>query len=254
MGIVAGCMWSLPEEEASAEPEAIAAAVRPVVQADVRTNPASLRAAILGAQARRRSAEEASEPSLPPSPALGPTSASGVGSDAPEDGEDAQGDPLAEALEDAFGPLEPGQRAVESCLSTVPAGARGVVSVRVAIIGEPSLGVVVDTVEILDDAGQPSTVDCIVEALFEADFPDRRDVVFDDYVFEANLAERRVTMVSGISSFSPPFPKWRRSSSRAHARRQRPGASWSRNWRPTRSEPGTSRRCYPVRPPIEDRS
>ena len=175
IGVAIGCAWAMPEDPSTptpstaAEPEA--AEARPI---DARINPDPRREAILRARERRRKA--------PP----------------PRTDESDDIDPIAEVLEEAFLPLDPSTRAMQSCLDVAPASATGIASVRAKVIGEPDTGIVVDTVEILDDAGQPELADCLVQALFTADFPDPRDIVFDDYVFEANLDTRTLMTTSGI--------------------------------------------------------
>lgn len=178
VGVAIGCAWAMPEDPATPttvaqdDPEPAETAV-----VDARINPDPRREAILRAREQRRRA--------PPRPT--------------EDSEDSEeSDPIAEVLEEAFLPLEPSTRAMQSCLDATPADATGIASVRANVIGEPDAGAVVDTVEILADAGQPELADCMVEVLFAADFPDPRDIVFDDYVFEANLDTRMVTTTSGI--------------------------------------------------------
>jgi len=182
LAVAVGCAWALPEDSTPAT-ETISASPDPVpAQTATRINPDPRREAILRARERRRASGDA-----PPPPAALET---------PEDSEAS--DPIAEVLEAAFLPLEPSERAIQSCLDAAPANATGVASVRAKVIGEPSTGAVIDSVEILEDAGQPELVDCMVEALFAADFPDPRDIVFDDYVFEANLDTRLVMTTSGI--------------------------------------------------------
>lgn len=175
VGVAIGCAWAMPDEAptpttvANAEPKPVETA--PV---DARINPDPRREAILRARERRRQ-------SPPPRT---------------EDSEES--DPIAEVLDEAFLSLEPSTRKMQSCLDAAPADATGVASVRANVIGEPDAGAVVDTVEILDDAGQPELADCLVEVLFTADFPDPRDIVFHDYVFEANLDTRTLMTTGGL--------------------------------------------------------
>ena len=175
VGVALGCAWALPDDR-PAEVAAVAPAPKPAPALDTRINPDPRREAILRARARRL--ETASTPDPAPS------------EDDPDD--------FVEAMEAAFISLEPCSQAMQTCLEAAPPEASGIASVRAKIIGEPGAGAVVDTVEILEDAGQTELIDCMVEALFEADFPDPRDVVFDDYVFDADLDARQLTTTSGV--------------------------------------------------------
>lgn len=90
---------------------------------------------------------------------------------------------------------EPVAEIARGCAELLDDTATGKLSVQTHIIGEPGVGTIVDTVEIIDDTiGHPEFSECWVQSVFSVDFEAPASALVDQHVFTYRADDRSLVV------------------------------------------------------------